>query len=260
MVKIVADGGAGFKDDEGFDILIPYHGQYKLVRELIGSIVLYTRNIPYRITIVDDGSPNAAYFSTLAQLDAIDGVRSEEQRGFGAAVNLGVKATKRPWIVILNSDCRVDELGWIGDMHKCLATMMKSDKVGLVSARTDDPPGSHPLLKCGKEHRKEIPDTISDQPLPMFCCMMPRILFEKVGPLKEYPYGWYEDEEFFWRMKKHGYQQAISGKAWVRHLGGGGGTGATVKELWAQNPEIKTVMENNRLQCLADLKKLFGRR
>jgi len=257
MVKAVAGSSKGFKDDEGFDILIPYHGQYKLVRELIGSIVLYTRNLPYRITIIDDGSPNAAYFATLAQLETIDGVRLEEQKGFGAAVNLGVKATKRPWIVVLNSDCRIEELGWLDSMYDALKTMMK-DKVGFISARSDDPPGNHPLLKCNKE-RKEEPDRISEQPVPMFCCMMPRILFDRVGPLKEYPYGWYEDEEFFWRMKKRGYRQAISGKSWVKHLGGGAGTGATIKELWQQDPNIKTIMENNRLQCLADLKKLFGR-
>ena len=255
MVTVTASGH-GFKDNEGFDILIPYHGQYKMVRELIGSIILYTRNLPYRITIIDDGSPNVSYFLTLAQLDAIDGVRFEEQKGFGAAVNFGLKVTKRPWVVVLNSDCLIDELGWLNEMFKCLTTMMKSDRVGLVSARSDDPPGNHPLLKCGKD-RKEIPNQISEQPVPMFCCIAPRILFDKVGPLKEYPYGWYEDEEFFWRMKKHGYKQAISGKSWVRHLGGS--VGATVRELWQKDPEIKKVMENNRLQCLSDLKKLFGR-
>jgi GT2 family glycosyltransferase len=244
-------------ENQGVDIVIPYHAQYKLVRELIGSVIMYTRNIPYRITIVDDGSPNSDYFYALARHEAIDGVRSDEHKGFGAAVNLGVKATKRPWIVILNSDCSICELGWLSDMYKCLTTMMKN-KVGLISARSDDPPGSHPLLKCGKD-RKDIEDQVSEQPLPLFCCIMPRILFDKVGPLKEYPYGWYEDEELFWRMKKSGYKQGISGKAWVRHLGGGNGTGATIKELWRTNPNAKQIMENNRIQCLSDLKTLFGR-
>jgi GT2 family glycosyltransferase len=240
-------------ENEGIDILLPYHGQYKLVRDLIGSIFLFTRHVPFRITIIDDGSPNDGFFSTLAQHPAIDGVRSPEQKGLGAAINLGVKATKKPWIVVLNSDCLIDEMGWLTDLYNSLRAMMK-DKVGLVSARSDDPPGNHPLLKCAKENRKDIEDKISEQPLPLFCCMMPRVLFERVGPFKEYPYGWYEDEEFFWRMKKQGYKQGISGKCWVKHLGG-----ATVKELWKQNPEAKSIMENNRIQCLNDLKKLFGR-
>lgn len=245
-------------EGKGVDILIPYHGQYKLVRELIGSIFLYTRNVPFRITIIDDGSPNAAYFSTLAQLDSIDGVRSEECKGLGAAINLGLKVTKRPWVVILNSDCIIDEIKWLHDLHDSLTSMMPN-KVGFVSARSNNPPGNNPLLKCSKELRKDIEDQVSEQPLPLFCCMMPRILFDKVGYFKEYPYGWYEDEEFYWRMKKHGYKQGISGKSWVRHLGGENGIGATVNELWNENPDIKTIMENNRLKCLGDLKKLFNR-
>lgn len=241
--------------NNGVDILIPYHGQYKLVRELIGSIFLYTRNIPFRITIIDDGSPNAMYFSTLAQLESIDGVRSEECKGLGAALNLGLKVTKRPWVVILNSDCLIDEVGWLHGLYGSLKSMM-TNKVGLVSARSNNPPGNHSLLKCSKENRKDLEDQVSDQPLPLFCCMMPRLLFDRVGLFKEYPYGWYEDEEFFYRMKKTGYHQGISGTSWVKHLGEGG---STIQELWAKNPEIKTIMENNRNLCLNDLKSLFGR-
>ncbi len=245
-------------DDEkkdGFDILIPYHGQYKMVRELIGSIILYTRNVPYRITIIDDASPNSEFFYMLAKTDAVDGIRFEEQKGFGAAVNAGIKLTKRPWIVILNSDVIIDELGWLKDLHECLVKLNKSDKVGLVSARSDDPPGNHPLLKViEKSKRVDVEDRISDQPLPLFCAVTARAMVEKIGFLKEYPYGWYEDEEYHWRMKKYGYKQGISGKAWVRHFGG-----ATVKELWQKHPESKEIMESNRQKCLTDLKKLFGK-
>lgn len=245
------------KNSDGMDLLIPYHGQYKLVRELIGSIVLYTRNIPYRITIIDDCSENASYFSTLAQLDTIDGVRLEKQSGFGAAVNKGVSLTKRPWIVILNSDVVINEMNWLKNLYDSLLKLNKSDRVGLVTARADDPPGTHPLLKSEKDSRHDIGDQVSTQPVPLFCAIMARKVFETCGPLKEYPYGWYEDEEFYWRMRKHGYNQGISGKAWVRHVGGS--IGATTKELWAKNPSIKETMENNRLRCLADLKTLFGR-
>jgi GT2 family glycosyltransferase len=240
-------------DEVGFDILIPYHGQYTMVRELIGSIILYTRNIPYRITLIDDGSDNKQYFATLAQMPHFDGVRLDEQKGFGAAVNMGVKLTKRPWIVVLNSDCLIEEVGWLMEMYKAYCAL-KDQKVGLVSARTDNPPGDHPLLKTPRVPREDIGNLISTQALPWCSVLFPRKMFEEVGPLKEYPYGWYEDEEYFWRMKKHGFKQAVSGRAWVRHHGG-----ATVKELWQHKPETKAIMESNRHQCVADLKKMFNR-
>lgn len=239
-------------ENKGFDILLPYHGGYTAVRELIGSICLYTRNIPYRITIIDDGSPNKDYFSTLAQTPNIDGVRSEEQKGFGAALNLGIKATKRPWIVVINSDCMIEEMGWLMELYKSFCAL-KDKNVGLVSARSDNPGDNHDFLKTPRE-RKDIGDQISEKSLPLFCALLSRKMVEKIGPIKEYPYGWYEDEEYFWRMKKNGYRQAVSGKAWVKHAGG-----MTVKELWRQKPEIKEIMENNRKLCLADLKKMFNR-
>lgn len=240
-------------ESKGFSILIPYHGQYTMLRELIGSICLYTRNIPYRITIIDDGSPNKDYFSTLAQLPNIDGARLDEQKGFGAAVNIGIKLTKRPWIVILNSDCKIVEVGWLMELYKSLCAL-KEKNVGLVSARSDNPPGDHPLLKTRREPREDIGNVVTDKALPLFCALLSRKMYEKVGPLKEYPYGWYEDEEYFWRMKKNGYLQAVSGRTWVEHAGG-----ATVKELWRQKPETKNIMEDNRKLCLTDLKQLFGR-
>jgi GT2 family glycosyltransferase len=240
-------------ENVGFDLLIPYHAGYTMVRELIGSIFLYTRGIPYRITIIDDGSDNKDYFSTLAQLEYLDGVRLEEQKGFGAAVNMGVKLTKRPWIVVLNSDCKIEEMSWLIELYKTLCAL-KDENVGLVSARSDNPPGDHPLLKVQREPREDIGNVISTQALPLFCALFSRKMFEKIGPLKEYPYGWYEDEEYYWRMKKHGYKQAISGRSWVKHLGG-----ATVKELWRAKPETKAIMEDNRKTCLADLKTLFNR-
>lgn len=239
-------------ENQGFSILIPYHGQYKLVRELIGKIVLYTRNVPYRITIIDDASENASYFSTLAQLENIDGIRLDEQKGFAAAVNMGVKYTKKPWIVILHSDVKIDELNWLQLMYDSLIKLNKSDKVGLVSARSNNP-GSNHLLRSGKA-REDIGDQVSKQALPFFCALVARKVFENVGPLKEYPYGWYEDEEFYWRMKKHGYNQGISGKAWVSHEGE-----VTIQELWKKDPKIKEIMESNREKCLKDLKQLFGK-
>jgi hypothetical protein len=42
--------------ENGINIIVAYHGQYKDLRECIGSIFLNTRNIPFRITVVDDGS------------------------------------------------------------------------------------------------------------------------------------------------------------------------------------------------------------
>lgn len=240
-------------ENKGFDLLIPFHGQYKLVRDLIGSICLFTRDVPYKITIVDDGSDNKDFFYSLAQAPNLDGVRHEKQRGFGAAVNSGIKLTKQPWIVLLNSDCVIEEMNWLSELWKTMVAL-KEQKVRFVSSRTDNPPvSSSSLIKSPRVNRKDIGNVITDVPLPMFCCLLSRKMVEEVGLLKEYPYGYFEDEEYFYRMKKYGFKQAVSGKSWVRH-----GNGATVNELWKSKPEIQKIMlEDNRKTCLEDVKQLF---
>lgn len=241
--------------ENGFDILIPYHGQYKMVRELIGSICLLTRHLPYRITVVDDCSENSDYFYTIARLPNIDGARHDEQKGFGAAVNTGIKLTKRPWIVVLNSDCVIEEMSWLSDLYDTMVAL-KDQNVRFVSARTDNPTsGDETLLKTPRLNRKDIGNVISTTPLPMFCTLLSRKMVEAVGLFKEYPYGYYEDEEYFYRMQKFGFKQAVSGKSWVRHHGA-----ATVQELWQKKPETQNVMlTENRNRCMDDVKLLRRR-
>jgi len=87
--------------------------------------------------------------------------------------------------------------------------------------------------------------------LTLYCFLCHRELFHRCGGfLKEYPYGFYEDVEFAWRMRKHGFKQAVCRNSWVHHDGM-----ATIRSIWRRDPEIRKIMEEeNRERCLADLK------
>ncbi len=113
---------------EPVDIIIPYHGQCAKVTKLISSILTYTSDHPYLITLIDDGSPSIEFAKSInnpksldvgaRRLEAINGdytvpfVRvirtidlvdedgplnengekktTPNQCGFGAALNLGL--------------------------------------------------------------------------------------------------------------------------------------------------------------------------
>lgn len=80
--------------------------------------------------------------------------------------------------------------------------------------------------------------------------MCHRQLFDNIkGFVKSYPYGSYEDEELYYRMKKFGYKQAVSGNSWVFHHGG-----STFNDL--KNEQLK-VVEQNRQKCIEDIRKLY---
>jgi GT2 family glycosyltransferase len=235
----------------GFNIIIAYHGQYTTLRECIGSIFLQTRNVPFKITVVDDGSPNKGFFDDISRIDSqIDGIRLDEQKGLGAALNEAIKLTTEPWLVFLNSDCIIHELDWLLELYQALESNMKN-KVGLVSSTMNNGGNCTAIERVRTDPRKNA-FTLANEPMPLICAMAPRKLFDRVGLFKEYPYGWYEDEEFFWRMKTKGYKQGFCEKSWIEHKGG-----LTTQALWEANPNIKKIMmEENQKKCAADIKKI----
>lgn len=243
------------------DIIIPYHENQGKLAILLKNLVMSIRSNPYRITIVDDGSIDAKFTEDLKNFDKnrpvgtipiLQTVRSTTQLGFGGAIKLGLINTHFPYVLVMHSDCIIESPHFMFEMGKTLIKL-KDKKVKLVSARTDNPKSGDPrqrgsLLNPGADVICE------DNFVSMFCFMCHRELFNKIGPIREYPFTGYEDEEFYHRMKFYGFKQAICGTAWIKHEGGG-----TMKKLLL-NENIKKEVEKNRDRCINDLKQLYSRK
>lgn len=234
------------------DIIIPFYGHYDGVAKLIESIFRCTRSNRYQITLVDDCSPNSEFIESLTKVDVLQCLRTPEQKGFGGAMQYGFERTEQPYCIFLNSDVLIEDVGWVRAMGDTLLSL-KDKGVRMVAPRTNNAANGDERQECEKG-TKAVEDIILEEGhLSMYCFMCHRQLFSKVGGfIKNYPYGWFEDEEFAYRMRKFGYKQAISGKGWVHHDGG-----CTVKELWRDNHDARKVMtEDNRERCIKDIKVL----
>jgi O-antigen biosynthesis protein len=255
------------------DIIIPFHGQYQKVTRCLESILRCTNSNAYTITLVDDCSPNAEYAGHhLSNVQGIQLLRTEKRLGFGGACFEGFKNTTNSWIVFLNSDCIIEDLGWLRAMGESLLNM-KDQGVRMVSPLTNNALGHsyQEMTKeefCSSESRSERVDRILDikrknedketdpEYLSMYCFMCHRELFKRCGGfIREYPYGWYEDMEFAYRMNKFGFKQAVCRSAWVYHEGE-----CTIKELWRKQPQTRAIMEvENFTKCQSDLRELFSK-
>lgn len=247
------------------DIIIPFHGQYDLVGALVESILRSTLSNIYRIFLVDDCSPNSSFIDSLGKIPVVSTLRTPKQLGFGGAMRFGFEASQKlqesykaerrpehPYVVFMNSDCRVEDVNWLKSLGMALIEM-KDAKVRMVAPRTNNPLNGDPRQE-GKRDSHSSNIILDDTHLSMYCFMCHRDLFRHVGGfIKEYPFGFYEDEEFAYRMKKHGYKQAIAGQSWVYHKGE-----ATIRELWRKNQEARTIMEANRDLCITDMLTLIG--
>lgn len=230
------------------DILIPFHGQYKRVRDLVESVLLHTVNCQHLITLIDDGSPNTSFLPSVAKSAPVHTVRLDEQRGFAAAVNAGYRHTVHPWVVVLHSDCLIRQRNWMQHLGESLLAL-RGDNVRLVHARTNTPTVDHPDLPPSPVEQSTSDRVVAtDDPLPLVACMFHRELLNRLGgPLQEYPYAGYENVELFYRMKRNGFRQAVCGRAWVEHAGG-----ATISEM---DRKQRLMMESNYDLCLRDLKR-----
>jgi GT2 family glycosyltransferase len=237
----------------GFEICIPYHGQYLNVRNCIESILLSTQGCPYRIFLIDDGSKNKDFFHEMKKLsNIVTGIQLKDHSGFGAALNAAVKNSQLPFLVFLHSDVKIVDGKWLIELYKSFCSLRKQ-QVEMVCATTNQPPNESKWLKKTRDEEQE--DKVASEPLPIFSAMCARSLFQKVGLFKEYYPGGFEDEEFFYRLKRFGYKQGVSGLSWLEHFGG-----LTVKSLCQKDETMAEKMwVENRNKCLIDVKKLLGK-
>jgi len=244
------------------DIIIPFHGQYEKVVGLIESVWKVTRSNPYQICLVDDASPNNDFISKFESERHRDGyyenqilpIRSAKRLGFGGALRLGFESTKQPWVCFLNSDCVVENSSWLIEMGRSLLRL-KEHNVRMVSARSDNPGEGYDCRLKGLKNDDTEEDIVlneKDPPLPFYCTMCHRQLFDRIGGfVKSYPYGMYEDEELAYRMRHHKFSQGISAKSWVHHAGG-----LTFEALLKSDKSAAAIIEENRNRCIEDMRKL----
>ena len=234
------------------DIIVPFHGQYQKVTRLIESIYRSTRP-PFLVTLVDDGSINAGFIEDLKENTNINCIRSEKQLGYAGALSLGFNATTFPWVVFMDSDCYVDNINWLNKLGESMLEL-KEQGVKMVSARYPNSGSDVAKLSSPARPLSNVEDIILEkgEHLPLSCVMCHRELFPRIGGfIKQYPFGWYEDQELAHRMSHYGFKQAICHKSWIHHDGM-----STIKELWSKAPEIKDIMMKNEELCLKDINSL----
>ena len=246
------------------EIIVPYHGQYDRVARLVTSIYRGTHQPPFRLTLVDDASPNDEFRQTLLKevekkkVENLQIIRNRSQLGFGGSLKAGFDHTEHPWICFLNSDCQIEDVNWLRALYLSYENL-KGQRVKMISARMDRSAGGDQRV-VGTQYTKTkdmvIDATVEeivekDCYVPLVCTMCHRDLFSKIGGfVKDYPYGMYEDVELACRMNAYGFKQGISGGSWVRHDGGG-----TIVSLMSSRPELKKVVDGNFNRCLGDIKR-----
>jgi len=87
-------------------VIINYNGE-KFAEKLINSLNSQTEEYG-EVIIIDNNSKDASFFYFLEKLKNVTLFRLSENKGFGYAVNLGVKQAKFENILLLNNDTFIE--------------------------------------------------------------------------------------------------------------------------------------------------------
>jgi len=199
---VVAKKGLGL-----VDIILPVYGGLYILKECIRTVEERT-GWPYRLTVVDDCSPDGKTREYLKELEqrwlAADlphkVLYNKKNKGFAATVNTGIKATNGHYICILNSDVLVTQ-NWLTKMVLALESNPRNKIVNPITNNTalinvDMQPGStyidmnRALEKVSSHRYPEIMPT-------GFCFMFHRSLTKYIGFLDE-GFENYGEESDYW--------------------------------------------------------------
>lgn len=227
------------------EIIVPFHGEQARVAKLMESIFATVHTNRYLISLVDDGSANETFIKDIdkKKLPGVRCFRADKNKGFGAAVNLALTTPWKnqiiTWIAIVQSDVFAEDNNWLSNMGETI-NLFKNQGVKMVSPMTNNPmvDFKHTKHLLGKKSDRRPDAVLTSGYLPMYCVLAHRELFNKVGLLKEYPYAGTEAEEFAFRMRNKGYKQAVCGKSWVNHSGGG------TLSNFSKNNKVQEILRN----------------
>jgi N-acetylglucosaminyl-diphospho-decaprenol L-rhamnosyltransferase len=235
------------------DVIIVAHDAGSLLLACVESVVAQVSE--NRMVVVDSGSSDGS-------VDAVQAIRpgprviGVENRGFAAANNAGIAATKGAYALLLNPDAELRP-GAIESLVRCAEARPRAGIVGAKVLNSDgslqaNQGGRFPSLgqviglrlwRAWQRIRGNIAYSPRDFTEPRridwvtgACMLVRRSAMDEVGAMDEGYFLYYEDTEWCHRMRDNGWEVWQTPDAEVvHHLGQAGGSGKLAAKAYRES-------------------------
>lgn len=253
----------------------------EFVTDCMSTLLPELENLKAKVVIVDNNSgddSSTVIKNWLAEHDkagVVLFVQSHFNGGFAAGNNIGIKAIRADYYLMLNSDTLVRK----GSIQRLLDTALAHPEAGIISPRLEWPdergqescfvypsPFSELMLAAqtgaidrilGKyivamplQSQLAYPDWTS-----FACALVPAEVFQQLGLLDEGYFMYFEDTEFCHRVKKAGWQIIHNPEARVVHLRGGS---SPVKQRTLQKKRLPSYYYESRTRLFFQISGYWG--
>ena len=250
-----------------------------LIKDCITSLLPELKHIHSSVNIIDnfsnDGSVEAIHewLKSLESDQIINLIASPINLGFSGGNNLGIRATRAKFYLLLNSDTLVRT----NSISELITEAENNPQAGLISPRLEWQDGTAqkscfhyhtplseflssartgPISKIFKSHEIAIPvsDTISNPEWTSFACVMIRDeVFRDIGLMDDGYFMYFEDSDFCFHARKSGWDIVHTPASHIVHLRGGS---SPVKENTIKKKRLPRYYYASRTRYFY---KLYGR-
>lgn len=208
-------------------IIIPNYNGRELLKNCIETLEHQTC-MDFKLLVVDNGSTDGSVELTSEILD-FEMIALSENTGFCGAVNIGIKNTKTPYVILLNNDTEAKPQF----VEALLAGIKKSDRIFSCEAMMIDYHNRELIDNAGDYYTalgwavargkgKPIADYATEKKIFSACggaAIYRTDVINKIGEFDENHFAYLEDVDMGYRAKIYGYQNCYIPDARVFHVG-----------------------------------------
>jgi GT2 family glycosyltransferase/glycosyltransferase involved in cell wall biosynthesis len=220
------------------DVIVPVYDALEDVKRCLEALFAH-RELVSEIVVVNDrsGPETTELLRGFAERDGgISLIENEQNVGYTRAANVGLRRSRAPYVLLLNSDTIVSE-GWLARLLGCADS---DERIGIVGPLSNAATWqSVPEVKdaSGKFAVNALPAGFtvagmaavvagcSSRAYPRapflngFCLLIKRAVLDAVGLFDEiaFPWGYGEENDLCVRARDAGFELAIADDAFVYH-------------------------------------------
>ncbi|MGN8886367.1 glycosyltransferase family 2 protein [Blautia sp. HCP28S3_G10] len=211
-------------------VVIPNYNGIAFLDSVLGSLEGQTVN-NFEVIFVDNGSSDGSCSFVSANYPWVHIIELSENYGFSRAVNEGIRASKAPYVLLLNNDTEVKD-----DFVEQMLVSIKRHKNAFSCGarmvqyhdrdRLDDAGDYYCALGWSFARGKGKDIRIYDKEEKIFsacagAAIYSKKILDRIGYFDEEHFAYLEDMDIGYRARIHGYENWYAPKAVVYHVGSG---------------------------------------